>query len=126
MDEETAKLTAEQGIWLSIQPFLDDEDAVPFPEGSAQRAKQLQMTQGTDNGYDQAMQYNLKTAWDTDTVFNAKLATRQGAQLAKVVRWYAPAEVLRMAMSINVELLTLSGPRNPYPGKLGPISAKRY
>jgi hypothetical protein len=42
MDEETAKLMAEQGIWLSIQPFLDDEDADPFPEGSHQRVKQLQ------------------------------------------------------------------------------------
>ena len=26
MDDETAKLMAEKGIWLSTQPFLDDED----------------------------------------------------------------------------------------------------
>ena len=25
MDEETARLMAEKGIWLSTQPFLDDE-----------------------------------------------------------------------------------------------------
>jgi imidazolonepropionase-like amidohydrolase len=30
MDEATAKLMAEKGVWLSIQPFLDDEDATPF------------------------------------------------------------------------------------------------
>lgn len=121
MDEATAKLMAEKGIWLSLQPFLDDEDAIPFPEGSANRAKQLQMTQGTDTAYKLAKKYNLKTAWGTDTLFDAKLATRQGAQLAKMVRWYTPAEVLRMATSTNAELLALSGPRNPYPGKLGVV-----
>jgi len=121
MDEATAKLMAEKGIWLSLQPFLDDEDAIPFPEGSANRAKQLQMTQGTDTAYKLAKKYNLKTAWGTDTLFDAKLATRQGAQLAKMVRWYTLAEVLRMATSTNAELLALSGPRNPYPGKLGVV-----
>ncbi|GFE72115.1 amidohydrolase family protein [Chroococcus sp. FPU101] len=121
MDEATAKILAENGIWLSLQPFLDDEDAIPFPEGSANRAKQLQMVQGTDTAYALAKKYNLKTAWGTDTLFDAKLASRQGVQLAKMVRWYTPAEVLKMATSTNAELLALSGPRNPYPGKLGVI-----
>jgi hypothetical protein len=34
---------AEKGVWLSIQPFLDDEDATPFPPDSVNRAKQLQV-----------------------------------------------------------------------------------
>lgn len=121
MDEATAKMMAEKGTWLSIQPFLDDEDATPFPEGSASRIKQLQMTQGTDTAYALAKKYNLKTAWGTDTLFDAKVAARQGAQLTKMVRWYSPAEVLKMATSTNAELLALSGPRNPYPGKLGVV-----
>ncbi|PZV11157.1 MAG: hydrolase [Pseudanabaena sp.] len=121
MDDATAKIMAEKGIWLSMQPFLDDEDAIPFPEGSPNRAKQLQMTKGTDNAYKLAKKYNLKTAWGTDTLFDAKLATRQGAQLAKLVRWYTPAEILKMATRTNAELLALSGPRNPYPGKLGVV-----
>ncbi|WP_019501447.1 metal-dependent hydrolase family protein [Pseudanabaena sp. PCC 6802] len=121
MDELTAKIMAEKGIWLSMQPFLDDEDAIPFPEGSPNRAKQLQMTQGTDTAYKLAKKYNLKTAWGTDTLFDAKLATRQGVQLAKLARWYTPFEVLKMATSTNAELLALSGPRNPYPGKLGVV-----
>lgn len=121
MDEETAKMMAEKGIWLSMQPFLDDEDAIPFPEGSANRAKQLEMTQGTDKAYALAKKYSLKTAWGTDALFDAKLAAREGAQLAKMVRWYTPVEVLKMATSTNAELLALSGPRNPYPGKLGVV-----
>ena len=36
-------------------------------------------------------------------------------------RWYTPAEVLTMATGINAELLRLSGPRNPYPGRLGVV-----
>ena len=120
-DEATAKLMADKGIWWSLQPFLDDEDATPFPAGSASRQKQLQMFAGTDNAYKLAKKYKIKTAWGTDTLFDAKLATRQGAQLAKMVRWYTPSEVLKMATADNAELLALSGPRNPYPGKLGVV-----
>ena len=121
MDEPTAKLMAEKGVWASLQPFLDDEDAVPFPAGSPNREKQLTMVKGTDTAYALAKKYKLKTAWGTDTLFDAKLATRQGAQLSKMVRWYTPAEVLRMATSTNAELLAMSGPRNPYKGKLGVV-----
>jgi imidazolonepropionase-like amidohydrolase len=32
-----------------------------------------------------------------------------------------PAEVLKMATADNADLLALSGPRNPYPGKLGVV-----
>jgi imidazolonepropionase-like amidohydrolase len=52
------------------------------------------------------------------------LANRQGAQLAKLVRWYTPAETLVMATSTNGELLQLSGLRNPYPGRLGVVQEK--
>jgi imidazolonepropionase-like amidohydrolase len=121
IDEPTAKLMAEKGIWLSLQPFLDDEDAIPFAEGSLNRAKQLEMVKGTDNAYALAKKYKLKTAWGTDVLFDPGLAKKQGKQLAKLTRWYTPAEVLVMATSNNAELLAMSGPRNPYPGKLGVV-----
>jgi imidazolonepropionase-like amidohydrolase len=38
-----------------------------------------------------------------------------------LTRWYSPAEALIMATSTNGELLALSGPRNPYPVKIGVI-----
>ena len=123
MDEATAKLMAEKGIWLSTQPFFDDEDATPLPPGSGERAKQMQVIGGTDTVYALAKKYRLKTAFGTDILFSQKLARRQGAQLAKLVRWYSTADVLKMATSVNGELLALSGLRNPYPGKLGVIEA---
>ena len=126
MDEKTAKLIAKKGVWLCLQPFLDDEDAIPFPDGSASRKKWLLMTKGTEKTYALAKKYKIKTAWGTDTLFSAALATRQGAQLAKLSRWYEPWQVLKMATHDNAELLALSGPRSPYPHKLGVIENNAY
>ena len=122
LDEATAKLMAEKGVWWSLQPFLDDRPS-PHAEGSANRRKQLEMYKGTDTAYALAKKHGIRTAWGTDTLFDAQAATTQGAQLAKMVRWYTPAEVLRMATADNAELLALSGLRSPYEGKLGVVEA---
>jgi imidazolonepropionase-like amidohydrolase len=121
MDEATAELIGEKDIWLSAQPFLNDEDAARIPEASPNWAKFLQVVQGTETAYGFAIKHKLKTAWGTDTLFDRKLAARQGAQLSKMRRWYRPADVLKMATRINGELLAMSGPRNPYPGQLGVV-----
>jgi imidazolonepropionase-like amidohydrolase len=119
-DDPTAQLIAETGTWWSLQPFLDDEDAYVIPD-PAGRAKQLQVTAGTDSSYALARKHGVKVAWGSDILFDASLAARQGRQLAKMTRWYTPAEVLVSATSGNADLLALSGPRNPYPGRLGVV-----
>jgi imidazolonepropionase-like amidohydrolase len=121
MDEATAKLMAEKGVWLSTQPFLDDENANPQPPGSQERAKQIQVAQGTDTVYGLAKKYQIKTAFGTDILFSQQLAKRQGARLASLTRWYSARDVLKMATATNAELLAMSGLRNPYPGKLGVV-----
>lgn len=120
LDESTAKLMAEKGVWWSLQPFLDDQPS-PFAEGSPNRKKQLEMFGGTDTAYALARKFGIRTAWGTDTLFSAENAAKQGATLAKMVRWYTPAEVLKMATADNAGLLALSGLRSPYPGKLGVV-----
>jgi imidazolonepropionase-like amidohydrolase len=120
MDEATAKLIAEKGIWLSTQAFAD-EMADAFPPGSLERAKALEVFAGTDRTFTLAKKYKIKTAFGTDVLFSQRLAQRQGELLAKLVRWYTPAETLVMATRTNAELLALSGKRNPYPGKLGVV-----
>lgn len=120
LDEATARLMAEKGVWWSLQPFTDDQPS-PFPEGSPNRAKQRELYNRTSNAYALAKRFKIKTAWGSDILFDAKLAATQGAALAKMVRWYTPAEVLRMATAGNAELLALSGPRSPYIGKLGVV-----
>jgi imidazolonepropionase-like amidohydrolase len=120
MDEATARLIAERGIWLSTQP-LPEELGEAFPPGSEERAKFQQVLAGTDSVYKFAKKYRIKTAFGTDILFSGALAQRQGALLASLTRWYTPAEALIMATSTNAELLALSGKRNPYPGKLGVV-----
>ena len=120
LDEDTAKLMAEKGIWLSLQPFLDDEDANPVSTPTS-RLRQLEVIAGTDRAYALAKKYKIKVAFGTDVLFDARLAGRQGAQLAKMVRWYTPGEALKMATGDNGQLLALSGLRSPYPGKLGVV-----
>jgi imidazolonepropionase-like amidohydrolase len=120
LDEATAKLMAEKGIWWSLQPFIDDRPSA-FPEGSPNRAKQLAMYKGTDFAYAMAKKFGIRTAWGTDNLFSAEEAEKQGFNLAKMVRWYTPAEVLKMATGDNGELLALSGLRSPYPGKVGVV-----
>jgi len=120
MDEETARLIAKRGVWLSIQPF-PDELGEAFPPGSPQRTKFAEVTAGMETAYRLARKYKLKTAWGTDILFSAALARRQGELLVKLAHWYTPAEALVMATGTNGALLTLSGKRNPYPGKLGVV-----
>jgi len=127
IDEETIKIMAEKGTWLSIQPFLDDEDAVPFPEGSENRKKQLTMTEGTDKVFRLAKKYKIKTAFGTDVLFSSELAKKNGKQMAKLKRWYTPFEVLKMATHDNAQLLKMSGPRDPYrQGELGVVKEGAY
>ncbi len=121
LDEATAKLIADKGVWWSLQPFVDDRPS-PYAEGSTNRIKQLQMFAGTDTAYALAKKFNIKTAWGTDTLFDAAVAATQGDQLAKMVRWYTPAQALQAATSVNAELLALSGLRSPYQGKLGVVA----
>ena len=113
IDEPTVELIAKKGAFWSLQPILNDADSIPMPTAAGQ-AKELQVDQGTDNAYRLAKKYGINVAWGTDTLFSPDLARRQGEQLAKMVRWYTPAEVLTMATLHNATLLEASGPRNPY------------
>jgi imidazolonepropionase-like amidohydrolase len=120
MDEATAELIGRNGVWLCAQPFLNNEYSNPMPTPEGQ-AKASQVYAGTDAAYGFAKAFNLKTAWGTDILFDSKMTAHQGAILTTLERWYRPVEILKMATAVNGELLAMSGPRNPYPGKLGVI-----
>ncbi len=103
-----------------MQPFTYDEDVLATL-GPVSRKKALEVFAGTDNAYSLAKKYKIKTAFGTDILFDAKITSRQGSILAKMVRWYTPAEALEMATADNGELMALSGFINPHPGKLGVV-----
>ena len=77
MDEATAKLIAEKGIWLSTQPF-PDELADAFPPGSTERAKALEVFAGTDRTFALAKKYKIKTAFGTDILFSRSAGAAPG------------------------------------------------
>src|SRR5499426_479094 len=120
MDEDTAKLIADKGIWLSTQAF-PEELGNAFPPGSFERGKFMEVLAGTDKTFTLAKKYKIKTAFGTDIIFSAALAQRHGALLGMFTKWYTPAETLAMATGIGGQLLALSGKRNPYPGRLGVV-----
>jgi imidazolonepropionase-like amidohydrolase len=120
MDDATAALIAKAGVWLSFQAFTDNEAASPLPS-PVNRARQLLVIAGTERTIALAKKHKLKLAIGTDILFSPSVAKLQNAEIAKLAKWFSPAETLAMATSVNGELLQLSGPRNPYPGKLGVV-----
>lgn len=124
LDEETVIMMAENDVWWSLQPFLDDEYS--NPQTGPNRLKQLMVSQGTVRAFELAKKHNVKVAWGTDMLFNAAGNKNQGAHLAKMVKWFTPAELLVMATSNNAQILKMSGERNPYPGELGVVKEGAY
>ena len=124
LDEETVIMMAENDVWWSLQPFLDDEFS--NPQTGAKRLKQIMVSQGTERAFQLAKKHNVKVAWGTDMLFNPAGNRNQGAHLAKMVKWFTPAELLVMATSNNAQILKLSGERNPYPGDLGVVKEEAY
>jgi imidazolonepropionase-like amidohydrolase len=122
LDEPTMKLLATQGIWLSLQAL----DPAPETANALVREKKQQVVDGTDNAFKWAKQYNIKLAWGTDFLFNPANNKNQNADILKLTKWLTPPEVLKLVTHDNAQLLTLSGPRNPYPGKLGVIEEGAY
>jgi imidazolonepropionase-like amidohydrolase len=119
MDEATAELMSRKGIWLSFQPFTDNEVLAAVPPAS--RARMLQVIAGTENTIALAKKHRLKMAFGTDILFSPAAAKAQNRELVKMRKWYSAAELLVLATGTNANLLKLSGPRDPYPGTLGVV-----
>ncbi len=117
LDEDTMKLLADKGIWLSLQAL----DPAPPTAPESTRLKKAQVIDGTDNAFKWAKKYGVKLAWGTDYLFDPRQNAKQAADILKLKQWFTPAEILKLVTHDNAQLLALSGPRNPYPGKLGVV-----
>ena len=123
---ETLELMKEKDVWLSIQPILNDEDAMVFPT-EASNQKFITVTAGTDDVYNLAKDIGVKIAFGTDALMDPESAARQGKMLSKLERWFTPFEALKMATTGNAELFALAGPRHPYQeGPLGQLTEGAY
>ena len=105
-DIATIRMMREEGAWWSIQPFLADEDANPKTD-PVQIAKQEQVSIGTVRAFEQGRAEGVKMAFGTDILMNPGGSASQGRQLAKLTRFMAPLEALRMATGAAGELLAV-------------------
>jgi imidazolonepropionase-like amidohydrolase len=126
MEKETLQMMKDNGVWLSAQPLIDDEDRLVF-DNPASTAKWIVVTDGTGRNYEAAKAMGVKIAFGTDMLFDPAAAAKQGKMVTKLKNWFTPYEALKMVTSDNAELLMLSGPRHPYQeGPLGVIKEGAY
>jgi imidazolonepropionase-like amidohydrolase len=124
IDEPTMKLLAERGIWLSTNLVVYEQ--VPPGINGLRRAKFEQVWAAIDPMMQLARKYHVKLGFGTDLIHGLDTLARQNREFTIRSRWFTPLEILRQATSGNAELLAMSGPRNPYPDKLGVIEEGAY
>lgn len=119
-DEDSIKLIADAGAWLSMQPFAEDDHHYPDP---VRAAKNAEICRGTGQVYSWAKAQGVKTAWGTDLLLEPQAASRQSEMAARLGEHYTNAEALKMLTSGNAELFEMAGERNTYrAGRLGVIA----
>jgi imidazolonepropionase-like amidohydrolase len=122
LDEPTIKLLADKGVWLSLQSL----DPAPPTATENVRQKKAQVIEGTNNAFNWAKKHKVKLAFGTDILLNPSMTKNQITDLVKLKQWYTPAQALKILTHDNAQLLALSGPRTPYPAKLGVVEAGAY
>ena len=118
LDEDTLRLMAEKGIWLSGQMLVDSTEAMD----PKRREKRKPVIEGQRQVWPMAKRLGVKLAWGTDFLFEPDLNAQQNAYILRLKPYFTSAELLRLVTSGNAELLALSGPRTPYEGRLGVVA----
>lgn len=123
--ESTLRLMQEKGIWLSPQVITYTVHPLGYTED--QKAKHDEAYDGIDRMMTTAKKIGLeKIAFGTDIFTDPELLARANDEFKLRTKWFTPFEVMRQATSLSAELLAMSGPRNPYKGKLGVIEAGAF
>jgi imidazolonepropionase-like amidohydrolase len=122
LDEATLRLMGEKGVFLSLQAL----DPAPPSAPESTRLKKAQVIEGTDNAFKWARQHGVKLLWGTDFLFLPSQNANQNKDIIKLGRWFTPAQALKLVTHDNAQVFALSGPRNPYPGRLGVVEEGAY
>ena len=126
LDEETLQRMADEGVFLSTQPFTVCRE----PQLSDYSNEKLaEICKGTAFVYEAAKKIpNLKVTYGTD-MFNLPedVFGEQVKQMERLLKWYEPVEILKMATGNTTELWEMSGLRNPYSeGPIGVVKEGAY
>ncbi|MFJ8477575.1 amidohydrolase family protein [Kitasatospora sp. NPDC094011] len=119
---ETVTLMADEGVWLSTQPVLEDDHEFPNPEN---REKNKQVCEGVANSFEWAREAGAKIAFGSDLLLEPEKAGLQNELLTRLSTHFGfrPVDALMIATSGNAELFRLAGERDPYKAaRLGQIT----
>lgn len=117
LDEDTLKLMAERGIWLSLQRLQDSTpEMTPL-----RREKREPLMEGQQRVWPLAKRLGVKLAWGTDFLFDPQQNAEQNSYILRLKPWFTSAEILKLVTHDNAKLLALSGLRSPYKGQLGVV-----
>jgi imidazolonepropionase-like amidohydrolase len=119
LDEQTLRLLAERGVWLSLQTLMADSPEM----AESRRIKRRPVIEGQDRVWPLAKRLGVKLAWGTDFLFEPEINAQQNSYLLRLRPWFTPAEILKLVTHDNAQLLALSGLRSPYQGRLGVVEA---
>ncbi|WP_331743011.1 amidohydrolase family protein [Kitasatospora sp. NBC_01300] len=111
VDEDTIRHLAEQGVWLSTQPFEVDDHHYASPDSDR---KNREVCEGVARTIGWAVKHGVRLAFGTDLVLDPGKAHQQNEMLVRLGSYLSPVEALRTATSGNAELFRLSGRRDPY------------
>ncbi len=117
LDEETLRIMAEKGVWLSGQNLVASTPTMD----PMRLQKRKPVIEGQARLWPLAKKLGVKLAWGTDFLFEPWLNAEQNDYILKLKPWFTPAEILKMVTHDNAQLLALSGFRSPYEGRLGVV-----
>lgn len=120
ISEDTVKMAVKNDCYISAQTGVFLAPAPPSFT-PAQKARQKQAADGLDNLMKLCKKHNAKVGFGSDLLMDLEIKKTLNDEFTHRTKWFSNAEILKQATAINGEILALSGPRNPYPGKIGVI-----
>jgi imidazolonepropionase-like amidohydrolase len=125
IDEKTMRYMKEKDAWLCPQVIVYTFHPHGYTED--QKAKHDQAFAGIDNMFKIAKKIGYdKIVFGSDIITDPETMEKINDEFTYRAKWFTPAEILQQATSKGGELLAMSGPKNPYPGKLGVIEKGAY
>ncbi len=120
IDEKAMRLMKKHDVWLSPQVIVYTFHPAGFND--EMKARHNAAYNGIDQMFTMAKKIGFENiVFGTDIITSPAMIARANEEFMLRTRWFDNAEILRQATSKAGQLLALSGPRNPYPGKLGVI-----
>ena len=130
MDEETIKLVSDRGIYVVPQAWAMSSELFSSPNLDVEKHEAIRALQ---NEYSylpkMLLDYGVKVGYGSDTLGPPEVSQKcRRYELYCRAKWFGSIpEVLKQATSVSGEILSLSGPRNPYRnGSLGVVEEGAY